>query len=112
MGSVENKSNVCASQKSQLDELRARVESLTSRDDLTSSQESLSAFLESYRSETRTIEEKSKTSVAQLESKLEQARDLKSKIDQNIQNKTDMAKKYKYKNALFPFLAKIIDLNK
>lgn len=94
IGSLENKSNVCASQKSQLDELRRRIESIANREDLTS-EESLRAYLEAFREETRVIEEKSKASIGQIESKLDQARDLKSKIDQNIQNKNDMKRKYK-----------------
>lgn len=94
IGSLENKSNVCASQKSQLDELRRRIESIANRDDLTS-EESLRAYLEAFREETRVSEEKSKANIAQIETKLDQARDLKSKLDQNIQNKNDMKRKYK-----------------
>lgn len=79
-----------------------RVESLTSRDDLTS-EDALNAFVQTYRDETRAIEDKAKASLNQLETKLEQARDLKSKIDQNIQNKTDMTRKYKLDFFIFLF---------
>ena len=65
------------------------IKKIANRDDLTS-EESLRAYLEAFSEETRVIEEKSKTSIGQIESKLEQARDLKSKIGQNIQNKNDM----------------------
>lgn len=108
MGALENKGNVCKSQKSQLTELERRVEALSGgRDDLKSSDlAALDAFIESYREETRAIESEAQTSLGQLESKLEQTRDLNSKINENIRNKTEMARKYKL---IFLFFIQISD---
>lgn len=95
LGSMENKSTVCANQKLQLAELKKRATSLTEREDV-NDEASLAAYISAYEDETRAIEDKSRSALTQIESRIEQARDHKSKIDQNILNKTDLVKKNKY----------------
>lgn len=98
IGAMESKHADYLGKKSQLSEYVKQAAKLTSIDDFSDSRsihETLTQYIRTQQEDTKTLEDDLKTRDGEYQQRIDAEREEKSKLDQNIQNKLELMRKYK-----------------